>query len=62
MFGLFDNKKNEIFKSEKDVLMYYQTTLRNVGLTTAVSFAALGYSRFYREKSLLYSSGMEFVS
>lgn len=42
--------------------MYYQTSLRNVALTTATSFAALGYSRFYRDKSLLYSNGMVFVS
>ena len=42
--------------------MYYNTTIRNVALITAVSFAALGYSRFYRGKSKLYVSGMIFVS
>tara|TARA_Y100000389_G_scaffold191373_1_gene217468 strand:- start:3772 stop:4092 length:321 start_codon:yes stop_codon:yes gene_type:complete len=42
--------------------MYYQTSIRNVALTTAVSFAALGYSRFYRGKSKMYTSGMIFVS
>ena len=42
--------------------MYYQTSIRNVALTTAVSFAALGYSRFYRGKSIMYTSGMVFVS
>ena len=57
------NKKNELeLQSNKDILMYYQTTIRNVALTTAVSFAALAYSRFYREKSLIYSSGLTFVS
>ena len=50
------------FESYKDLIMYYQTSLRNVALTTAVSFAALGYSRFYREKSKMYTSGMVFVS
>ena len=35
--------------------MFYQTTLRNVGLYTSLSFAALGYSRFYRGKSKLYN-------
>lgn len=35
-------------KTEKDLMMYFQTTLRNAGLFTTVSFAALGYSRHYR--------------
>ena len=30
--------------------MYYQTTLRNIGLYTSLSFAALAYSRIYRKK------------
>ena len=38
--------------------MMYQTSIRNVALTTAVSFAAPGYSRFYRGKSKLYAIGM----
>ena len=59
---MFDNKKNKIFSNEKELLMYFQTSIRNVALTTAVSFAALGYSRFYRDKSKLYSAGMTFVS
>lgn len=59
---MFDNKKNEIFSNEKELLMYFQSSIRNVALTTAVSFAALGYSRFYRDKSKLYSSGMTLVS
>lgn len=32
----------------KDILMYHQTSLRNVGLYTSVSLALLGVSRFYR--------------
>lgn len=68
MFNMLNNENEnndndkKIFKTEKDVLMYYQTSIRNVALTTAVSFAALGYSRFYRDKSLLYTNGMVFVS
>ena len=53
---------NQNFESYKDLIMYYQTSIRNVALTTAVSFAALGYSRFYRGKSKMYTSGMVFVS
>ena len=34
--------------TEKDLMMYYHTSLRNIGLYTSLSFAALGYSRFYR--------------
>ena len=55
-------KKDLELQSNKDILMYYQTTVRNVALTTAVSFAALGYSRFYRGKSPIYSSGLALVS
>lgn len=46
----------------KDLIMYFQTTIRNVALTTAVSFAALGYSRFYRGASKMYSAGLSVVS
>ena len=42
-------------KTEKDIVMMYHTSLRNVGLFTSISFAALGYSRFYRGKSPLYN-------
>lgn len=55
-------KKDLELQSNKDVLMYYQTTIRNVAITTAVSFAALGYSRLYRGKSTIYASGLVLVS
>ena len=61
MIENFDNTTNK-FESYKDLVMFYQTTIRNVALTTAVSFAALGYSRFYRGKSKLYAQGMVAVS
>ena len=61
-FSLDKKKDNRVFGSTKEFLMYYHTSLRNVGLTTAVSFAAAGYSRFYRGKSKLYSVGMLLVS
>lgn len=57
-----NSNTNLEFESYKDLIMYYQTSIRNVALTTAVSFAALGYSRFYRGKSKMYTSGMVFVS
>ena len=58
-----DNNQNKMqFETYKDLMMYYQTSIRNIALTTAVSFAALGYSRFYRGKSKLYVSGMVLVS
>tara|TARA_B100000902_G_scaffold325384_1_gene319996 strand:- start:4568 stop:4903 length:336 start_codon:yes stop_codon:yes gene_type:complete len=37
--------------SEKSILMYYHTALRNVGLLTSISFVLLGSSRFYRGKN-----------
>ena len=42
-------------ETKKDLLMYFQTSLRNIGLYTSLSFAALGYSRFYRNKDALYN-------
>tara|TARA_B100001059_G_C17734255_1_gene527928 strand:+ start:457 stop:804 length:348 start_codon:yes stop_codon:yes gene_type:complete len=44
-----------IMEDEKDLLMFYQTSLRNVGLYTSVSLALLGYSRFYRGKNNSYN-------
>lgn len=35
--------------------MFYQTSLRNVGLYTSISFALLASSRFYREKNNTYN-------
>ena len=67
--NLFENlhneenkEKNMEFSNYKELIMYYNTTIRNVALTTAVSFAALGYSRYYRGKSKIYSSGLVLVS
>lgn len=34
--------------------MYFHTTLRNIGVYTTLSFAALAYSRVYRGKLLYY--------
>ena len=55
-------KKDLELQSNKDILMYYHTTIRNVALTSALSFAGLSYSRFYRGKSRIYSAGLVFVS
>jgi len=52
-----DNNQNKMhFENYHQLMMYYQTSIRNVAGTTALSFAALGYSRFYRGKSKLYIS------
>ncbi len=42
-------------QTEKDILMFYQTSLRNVGLYTSISFALLASSRFYRGKNKMYN-------
>ena len=42
--------------SEKDLLMYYQSSLRNVGLFTSVSLALLAVSRHYRKKTFLFNT------
>ena len=49
-------------ETKKDLMMYYQTCLRNIGLYTSLSFAALGYSRFYRQKDAMYNIYMIIVS
>ena len=42
--------------TEKDLIMMYHTSLRNVGLYTSLSLALLGYSRYYRGKgSMIYN-------
>tara|TARA_Y100000389_G_scaffold178371_1_gene191506 strand:+ start:20659 stop:21078 length:420 start_codon:yes stop_codon:yes gene_type:complete len=62
-FQMFENKSPDAFKKNKlhfdtnhKLLMFFQTTIRNVALTTAVSLATLGYSRFYREKNTYYTT------
>ncbi len=42
-------------KTEKELIMFYHTSLRNVGLYTTISLALLGYSRFYRGKIRVYN-------
>tara|TARA_B100001778_G_C18594922_1_gene634182 strand:- start:2060 stop:2455 length:396 start_codon:yes stop_codon:yes gene_type:complete len=54
MEGLLEKQqeKEEFeFSNERDLHLYFQTTIRNVALTTAVSIAVLGYSRYYRGKN-----------
>jgi len=41
--------------SETFSTMMFHTALRNIGLFTSISFAALGYSRFYRGKIHFYN-------
>lgn len=47
---------------QTQLLMYVQTTIRNIALYTATSFAALGYSRYYREKNQTYNILLIIVS
>lgn len=48
--------------NEKDILMYYHTTFRNIGLYTSVSVGMLGYSRFYRGKNKAYNLAFIIIS
>ena len=38
------------FKQTKDVLMYYHTSIRNIGLYTSISLAGLSASRTFFKK------------
>lgn len=40
-------------KTEKDIIMMYHTTIRNIGLYTSISLAVLAYSRAHREKNFI---------
>lgn len=51
-----------IMDNEKDLLMFYQTSLRNVGLFTSVSLALLAVSRYYRGKTILFNTAYIFFS
>ena len=44
-------------KTEKELLMMFHTTLRNIGLYTSISLAALAYSRAYRGKGFYRNIG-----
>ena len=48
--------------NEKEMLMFYHTALRNVGLYTSVSFASLAYSRVYRHDNYFYNNLLIIVS
>lgn len=48
--------------NEKEMLMFYHTALRNVGLYTSISFATLGYSRVYRPGGYYYNNVLIIIS
>lgn len=47
--------KVETFENKKEIMMYYHTSFRNVGLFTTLSLGTLGYSRYYRGKIQYYN-------
>jgi len=51
----------EQFEDKKAALMYFHTSLRNVGLFTTLSFGAFGYSRYYRDKIQFYNLILIFI-
>ena len=58
------NKKSSTeFENLRQFHMYFQTSIRNVALTTAVTCAILGYSRFYRGRDFyMYNNLLIFAS
>lgn len=42
-------------ETQKDLHMWFQSSLRNVGLFTSVSFGALAYARVHRNKRPMYN-------
>lgn len=45
-----------------NLLMYYHTTIRNVGLFTTLSYASLAYSRVYRGVDSMYNIMLILIS
>lgn len=54
--------KLETFENKKEIMMYYHSSFRNVGLFTTLSLGALGYSRYYRGKIYYYNIVLILVS
>jgi len=48
--------------SLQTILMYYHTSLRNIGLYTSLSLATLAASRFHRDKSFMLNISLIVVS
>ena len=48
-----DTDRKYKINSNREYLLLYHTSLRNVGLYTSLAFAALAYSRYYRSKDQL---------
>ena len=49
--------------TEKDLLMYYHSCIKTVGMYTSLSFGALAYSRFYRgNQNFIYNLTLVLVS
>jgi|TARA_B100001175_G_scaffold255594_1_gene223520 hypothetical protein len=57
--NIIEKSETNLFKSEKDLLMYYHTAIRNVGLYTSISIAALLAAFIYlrNKKELYYLEG-----
>lgn len=57
--NIIEKRETNLFKSEKDLLMYYHTAIRNVGLYTSISIAALLAAFIYlrNKKDLYYLEG-----
>lgn len=53
---LITNKDKLLLGNPHSLMLFYQTCIRNVAGTTALSIAALGYSRFYKGKNKSYVS------
>jgi len=48
--------------SDHTFLMYFHSTLRNVGMYTTLSYASLAYSRYYRGKTYNYDIFLILIS
>ena len=49
-------------EKEKNLLMYFHTSVRNMALFTMASFSAMGYSQYHRSKHAIYNIYLILVS
>lgn len=58
----FEQQSIKPNETDKKFDMYFHSALRNVGLYTSLSFAALAYSRVHRGKTHLYDAILIMIS
>lgn len=57
-----NNNLYEEFTTLTDLMIFYQSTIRNIAIYISISFGALVYSRYYRDKNNIFSIILVLIS